>query len=219
MVELTNYIANDFDPIDGNQVVNTVKVFFHDCQYSHFPVVEDGIYVGSIVADDIITFDDLKNVIDYRYSFERFFVKESMIWLDVLSVFTKNSTNVVPVLNEENQYIGYYKIEDFIRFLQETPFIEETGGTVVIKKNTIKYSVSEISQIVESNNGRVLGLFVSEIESGNTILIVKIAAGILNEIIQSFRRYDYEIISKHDEDNYINTLKERTDYLEKYLNI
>ncbi len=41
----------------------------------------------------------------------------------------------------------------------------------------------------------------------------------MNEIIQSFRRYDYEIISEHFEDNYINTLKERSDYLDKYLNI
>jgi hypothetical protein len=35
----------------------------------------------------------------------------------------------------------------------------------------------------------------------------------MNEIIQTFRRYNYEIISEHQEDNYINNLKERSDYL------
>jgi hypothetical protein len=48
---------------------------------------------------------------------------------------------------------------------------------------------------------------------------LKINIGPINEIIQTFRRYDYEIISEHHEDNYINTLKERSDYLDKYLNI
>ena len=41
----------------------------------------------------------------------------------------------------------------------------------------------------------------------------------MNDIIQSFRRYNYEIVSEHYEDIYINTLKERSDYLDKYLNI
>jgi hypothetical protein len=39
----------------------------------------------------------------------------------------------------------------------------------------------------------------------------------MNEIIQTFRN-NYEIISEH-QDNYINNLKERSDYLDKYLNI
>jgi hypothetical protein len=48
---------------------------------------------------------------------------------------------------------------------------------------------------------------------------MKISLGAINEIIQSFRRYNYEIISEHQEDNYINSLKERSDYLDKYLNM
>jgi hypothetical protein len=31
--------------------------------------------------------------------------------------------------------------------------------------------------------------------------------------------YNYEIISEHYEDDYINNLKERSDYLDKYLNM
>jgi hypothetical protein len=41
----------------------------------------------------------------------------------------------------------------------------------------------------------------------------------MNDIIQTFRRYNYEILSEHHEDLYINNLKERSDYLDKYLNI
>jgi hypothetical protein len=77
----------------------------------------------------------------------------------------------------------------------------------------------EITQIIESNNGKILGLFVSEADNENTQVTIKISLGVMNEIIQSFRRYNYEIVSEHFEDNYINTLKERSDYLDKYLNI
>jgi len=72
---------------------------------------------------------------------------------------------------------------------------------------------------VESNNGKLLGMFVSSAEADKIQITVKIALGSLNDIIQTFRRYNYEIISEHQEDNYLNALKERSDYLDKYLNI
>jgi hypothetical protein len=41
----------------------------------------------------------------------------------------------------------------------------------------------------------------------------------LNEILQTLRRYGYTIISEHQEDLYSKNLKERSRYLDKYLNI
>jgi hypothetical protein len=70
-----------------------------------------------------------------------------------------------------------------------------------------------------SNNGKLLGLFISESSIDSIEITLKITLGAMNEIIQTFRRYNYEIISEHQEDNYINNLKERSDYLDKYLNI
>jgi hypothetical protein len=79
--------------------------------------------------------------------------------------------------------------------------------------------MSQITQIVESNNGKILGLFISDADVESVQITMKISLGAMNEIIQTFRRYNYEIISEHQEDNYINNLKERSDYLDKYLNI
>ena len=177
------------------------------------------MYIGSIASDDIETFEANKKVTDYRYSLEGFFARSTMIWLDVLEVFAKNNTNLVPVLDEKNKYVGYYEITDIMKFFHETPFLQESGGIIIVKKRTSEYSMGQIAQIVESNNGKLLGLFVSETDSENIQVTIKISLGVMNEIIQTFRRYNYEIVSEHFEDNYINTLKERSDYLDKYLNI
>ena len=219
MTEITNYITNDYKAIDSQETIAAVQDFFDKLTFSHFPVVEEGIYIGSIASEDIETFDSVKKVLDYRYSLEGFFARENMIWLDVLEVFAKNHSNLVPVLDQKNQYLGYYEIRDILNFFHETPFLKESGGILVVQKNTLGYSMGEITQIIESNNGKILGLFVSDSDSENTQVTMKISLGVMNEIIQSFRRYNYEIISEHSEDNYINTLKERSDYLDKYLNI
>lgn len=216
---LSEYINNDLKPISVNDFLVTVQDFFIDVPYSHFPVLENDVYVGCISAVDAETFEMNKKVSDYRYAFEGFFVRESMVWLDVLEVFARNNSNIVPILNENNQYIGYYQITDVIKFLNETPFLKETGGIIVVEKGVIDYSMSQIAQIVESNNGKLLGLFVSEANNDKVQITVKTTLGGMNDIIQTFRRYNYEIVSEHNEDNYLNNLKERSEYLDKYLNI
>ncbi|MCV9928495.1 CBS domain-containing protein [Flavobacterium sp. LS1R49] len=219
MTDITNYITNDFRAINSQETIASVQDFFADLKFSHFPVLEEGIYIGSIAADDIETFDGDKKVIDYKYTLEHFFARKNMIWLDVLEVFAKNHTNLIPVLDENNIFLGVYEIEDIIKFFHETPFLKEPGGIIIVKKGLLDYSMSEITQIVESNNGRILGAFVSDTTSDSIQITIKISLGAMNEIIQTFRRYNYEIISEHQEDTYINNLKERSDYLDKYLNI
>ncbi|WP_269227290.1 CBS domain-containing protein [Flavobacterium eburneipallidum] len=219
MTEITNYITNDFKAIDSQETIGAVQEFFDDLTFSHFPIIEEEIYIGSIASNDIETFDSNKKVSDYKYSLEGFFARNNMIWLDVLEVFAKNNTNLIPVLDEKNKYIGYYEMSDIIKFFNETPFLSEQGKIIIIRKKDIDYSASQISQIVESNDGKLLGLFVSATDADSIEITLKISIGPVNEIIQAFRRYDYEIISDHNEDSYITTLKERSDYLDKYLNI
>jgi len=219
MTEITNYITNDFRPIDSQETIASVQDFFADLNFSHFPVVENEIFIGSIASDDVETFDADKKAIDYKYTLERFFARKSMLWLDVLEVFAKSHTNVIPVLDENNIYVGYYEMEDIMKFFQETPFIKEQGGIIIVQKGLLDYSMGQVTQIVESNNGKILGCFISEADLENVQITIKIGVGPMNEIIQTFRRYNYEIISEHQEDAYINSLKERSDYLDKYLNI
>jgi Mg/Co/Ni transporter MgtE len=218
-MEITNYITTDFKAIDSQETIATVKDFFDDLTFSHFPVIEEGIYIGSISSEDIENFDNDKKVIDYKYTLAGFFTRTDSIWLEVLEVFAKNHTNLVPVLDEKNSYIGYYELDDIMSFFHQTPFLKEQGRILKVKKGVLDYSMSQITQIVESNNGKLLGLFISESDVDSIEVTMKISLGAINEIIQSFRRYNYEIISEHQEDNYINSLKERSDYLDKYLNM
>ena len=219
MTEITEFISNDFKAIDSQDTISTVQTFFDDLHFSHFPIVEEGVYIGSIASEDIETFDFDKKVTDYRFTLEGFFARTTTIWLDVLEVFAKNHTNLVPVLDENNMYVGYYEIQDIMKFFHETPFLKEPGAIIVVKKPILDYSMSQITQIVESNNGKILGVFISEADINTVEVTLKISLGAINEIIQTFRRYDYEIMSDHQEDNYINNLKERSEYLDKYLNI
>jgi hypothetical protein len=79
--------------------------------------------------------------------------------------------------------------------------------------------MSQVVQIVESNEGKILGLYVSNTSPDKVQVTIKIVLGGMNEILQTFRRYGYDIISEYKEDVFLNNLKDRSDYLEKYLSI
>ena len=74
---------------------------------------------------------------------------------------------------------------------------------------------SEISQIIESNNAKLLGAFLTNYDNDLAEITIKIGNAGLSEIIQTFRRYSYEIVAGHEEDSYIQSLKDRSDYLKK----
>lgn len=219
MNNLTSYINNEIKPLKHTQTIANAQDLFLDIPYTHFPVTEEGIYMGCISKENAELLNSEALINDSRFNFDRFFVRENMIWLDVLEIFAKNDSNIIPVLDTKNTYLGYYELEDVIRFLHETPFLKEEGGIIVVEKEIDKFSMSQVAQIIESNNAKILGIFISNVVGNKVEITIKISQSGINDIIQTFRRYEYEIISEHQEDSYINSLKERSEYLDKYLNI
>jgi predicted transcriptional regulator len=219
-MKLSEYIINDIKPIDSTSKISELQLLFNQLTFTHMPVKNsDQVFLGSFSETDAHCFESDKTLNDYKYAIEGFFVREDTLWLDVLEAFAVNSANIMPVLSAKNDYLGYYELNDIISLFSESPFFSEPGGILVIEKGINDYSFSEISQIVESNGGKLLGAFVSKMKPDLVQVTLKIGNGGLNTIIQTFRRYSYNIVSGHEDDSYVESLKDRSDYLKKYLNI
>jgi len=219
-MNISEYIINDVSIQSVEEKVDGFKKLFNELTYSHIPIEKDGVFVGCIAENDVRCFEKNKALLDYEYSLETFFVRENDNWLDILESFTKNNTNLMPVLSDtDNKYLGYLEISDVLSFFSETTFMDSPGAIVIVEKGLKDYSFSEISQIVESNEGRMLGAFISNVNNDVAEITLKIGLLGLNEIIQTFRRYGYKVVSAHQEDVFLKNLKERSDYLDKYLNI
>lgn len=219
-MKLSEYIINDIKPIDSTSKISELQLLFNQLTFTHMPVKNsDQVFLGSFSETDAHCFESDKTLNDYKFAIEGFFVREDTLWLDVLEAFAVNSANIMPVLSAKNDYLGYYELNDIISLFSESPFFSEPGGILVIEKGINDYSFSEISQIVESNGGKLLGAFVSKMKPDLVQVTLKIGNGGLNTIIQTFRRYSYNIVSGHEDDSYVESLKDRSDYLKKYLNI
>ncbi|MDG1285310.1 MAG: acetoin utilization protein acuB [Flavobacteriaceae bacterium] len=216
---LNQFIINDLNPASPETLVEELQTVFKQLTYSHVPVLKEQVYLGCLSETDVYCFEPQQAVSEVLYAIEGFFVRDSSMWLDVLEAFAQNNSNIMPVLDAENNYIGYYQLIDIISLFNRMPFLSEPGGIVVIEKGHNNFSFSQISQIVESNNAKLFGAFISKTENDLSQITLKIGNIGLSTILQEFRRFGYTIISGHEDDTFLRTLRERSAYLDTYLNL
>lgn len=211
---------NDIPPLTTDSLVAEAQVLFNELTFSHLPVVDGFEYLGSVAEYDIRGFDGDKMIREYADYYEHFSVKEDVNALEMMEAASKHQSNVIPVLSQnEGRYLGYVELSNIMSAFGDMPFLNEYGNIIVVQKGVVDHSLSEVCQIVESNNTKILCTYVSKMEKDVVQTTLKIGDGDFNAIVQTFRRYGYEIVSDHYDDVFLNNLKERSRYFTKYLNM
>jgi len=219
-VQTVNYILNETKPLTLNTELEKAQEAFRKTSYSHLPVLDGKIYFGALDREEFELIKSPRSkLMEHRQLLEPFYATDNMNWFEVLQYFATYNTNIMPILNGDKEYIGYYELDDFLNLFKCTPFLHEEGVILVVAKNINDYSFSEISQIVESNNATLFGAFVSKIEDEMAQITLKLSLHDINNTLHSFRRYNYEIINEFEKDKYLEELNQRSEYLQRYLNI
>ncbi len=186
-------------------------------QLSHFPVVDNGIFRGMIRCEDLNEVDPNEPVKNLDYLFENFHVTDLRDWTKLFSEFLTNETNVMPVLDEHAQYKGLVFLEDILLDLSEIQAFTQEGTLIRVLKESKDFSFFQAAQIVETNGAKLLGILLVEENPEGVVVELKVTGGDVNRILQSFRRYDYKVLSEHEEDLHLQELREHADFLNKYL--
>lgn len=217
-MNINDYILNEIQPLTLKSSVGAAKLLFNNFPITHFPVIENNKLLGNFSEDDFHSSENnSEELVENAHLLNSFYADEKATVLELLKIFADNDTNIIPVLDKDKNYCGYYDLRDVLDVFSTNPFMIEESETLIIEKKESDYSMSEVSQIVESNGGKLLGVYISEQRSDTTQLTLKIVHQDINEIMHTFRRYDYEVISTHENDIYLEDLKNRSEYLKKYL--
>ncbi len=219
-MKISEYISKDVKALTLKSTIGEAKKLFNELTFSHIPIIKKKQLVGSILESDVRTVEDNDLMLkEFKYLFDDFHVGIDNNWMEILKKFSASETNILPVLSKDNLYLGYYELTDVLHFFNDTPLLNKEGFFLVIEKSAKDYSFSEVSQIVESNDAKLIGIFISGYKNDLVRITLKISSEEINEIIQSFRRYDYHLLTEHKEDLLLEELKSRSEYLQKYLNM
>ncbi len=189
---------------------------------SHLPIVNHEEFLGLISDKDIYDHNMAEEPIgNHNLSLFSPFVTLNKHIYEVLELSSELSLTVIPVLDEENKYQGVITITDLMHNFANISSLSQPGGIIVLEMNNNDYSLSEISQIVEGNDAKILSVYItSHIETTLMEVTIKINRLELSSIIQTFIRYDYIVKASFSDETILNNVYEnRYESFMKYLNI
>jgi acetoin utilization protein AcuB len=202
----------------GQTALNWMEIF----RVSHLPIVNNQDFLGLISDADIYDMNQPEEPIgNHALALFKPYVEEEQHIFEVIGLASRLKLSVVPVLDSNKHFKGVITISDLIRHLAGISSMDQPGSIIVLELIERDYSLSQIAQIVESNNVKVLSMYItSPPESTKLEVTLKVNTSDLISVIRTFERYNYEVKTwVSDNDSMDRFYSERYDLLMKYLNI
>jgi CBS domain-containing protein len=214
-------ISEIIPPLKHTETGDRAMDWMNELRVSHLPVVENGEYVGLISENDIYDMPDpSERISDCFPNLPKPFIYSDRHVYEVMKIIADLKITVVPVLDQENNYLGCTDLLYLMSQITAVNSIKEPGSIVVLQMNTHDYSLTEIARIVEENNAKVLSSFISSSDDTTEIEVtIKINADNIDRILQSFSRYDYVVKATFQKGRFEDDLKKRYDELINFLNM
>jgi signal-transduction protein with cAMP-binding, CBS, and nucleotidyltransferase domain len=196
-------------------------LWMDEFQINHLPVLKNGNFVGVLSESELLDQAELAPHLDELFQhLPRPFVFSDAHLFDILQHFSLFKLTALPVLDRQEQYLGVISSQDLLQLLAQSTGVKELGSVLVLEMDANNYVLSQIAQIVESNQAKILNLFInSEPDSTKIQVSLKINQQNLSAIIRTFERYDYQVLASYQAENQHNELQERYDELMLYLNM
>jgi acetoin utilization protein AcuB len=202
----------------GQTALNWMEIF----RISHLPIVNNQDFLGLISDVDIYDMNRPEEPIgNHALTLFKPYVDSEQHIFEVIGLASRLKLTVIPVLDNKNHFKGVITTTDLIRHIAGLSSMDQPGGIIVLELVERDYSLSQIAQIVESNNVKVLSMYItSPPESIKLEVTLKVNTRDLISVIKTFERYNYEVKTwVSDNDSMDNFYSERFDSLMKYLNI
>ena len=202
----------------GQTALNWMEIF----RVSHLPIVNNQDFLGLISDADIYDMNQPEEPIgNHALTLFKPYVEEEQHIFEVIGLASRLKLSVVPVLDSNNHFKGVITISDLIRHIAGISSMDQPGSIIVLELIERDYSLSQIAQIVESNNAKILSMYItSPPESTKLEVTLKVNTSDLISVIRTFERYNYDVKTwVSDNDSMDRFYSERYDLLMKYLNI
>jgi len=214
-------ISDTIPPLKTSDTGLKALRWMEEFRLNHLPIVNNVNFLGLLSADDILALNAPEEALgNHRLSLSRPYVMEHQHIYEIIKLIAGQNLSLVPVLNDQHQYLGAITLQDILAKLAETGGIQNPGGIIVLEMNLHDYHLSEIAHIVESNDAVILNAYVSSTPDPNKIDVsIKINKTDLSRLLAAFFRYNYHVKASYHESEFQDDMKKRFESFMNYLNI
>jgi acetoin utilization protein AcuB len=201
--------------------VETVLHLMNDHKTSHLPVVSDGKFLGLISEEDLVDEENKNTTIDvFQTNFITAAVNARFYFLKAATIYNLFHTNVIPVINENNELLGTISSKALITEMGNFCGSSEFGAMVVLEMERARFAISEINSIIESDGATILHLNITPHLVPDLLEVtLQINKKEIATIVATFERYEYVVSYYSGEELFENEINTNYNNLMNYLNI
>ena len=202
----------------GQTALNWMETF----KVSHLPIVNNQEFLGVISDSDIYDMNQPDEPIgNHALTLLKPFVKTDQHIFEVIGLAAQLNLTIVPVLDDNNHFKGVITLQDIVKHLAGMSSLDQPGAIIVLEFTERDYSLSQIAQIIEGNNVKVVSMYVtSSADSTKLEVTIKLNSNEISSVIRTFERYNISVKTwTASSDSIDQFYQERFDLLMKYLNI
>ena len=196
-------IIEKIPALQVNETCEQALDWMNEFKVSHLPLVKGGFLLGIVNEAELLQQEDKSYSIEESdLSMLNASVFDYQHILNVMKIMSDNNISIIPIIDRENNYLGATSLSHLMKLTGNSTSIQESGGVIVLEIAEREYSLSEIAQIVESNNARILSMYITSSEDSVKMEVtLKINKSDLGAILQTFGRYNYTIVETHQKEN------------------
>ncbi len=217
-IELIN---NNIPRLQLKDSVSKALRLVSDFRVTHLPVVEADKFLGLISEEDLLDQEESKMPIELmQETFVQVSVRDNEHFLNAVTCSNQVDSNVVAVVNEENELMGIITINNLLKTIGNFAGTNEIGGIIVLEMERSQFAISEISRIVESNDATIHHLNTTvHAETGMLTVTIHINKKEISAIVATFERYEFDVIYYFGNENFENEIHSNYRHLMNYLDI
>jgi acetoin utilization protein AcuB len=214
-------ISDEIPPLKPTDTAKKAVSWMEEFRVFHLPVVHKNVFMGLISEAELLDMNTPDEPVKQLHeNFNHSFVIDDQHVFDVVKTIAINKLSVIPVLDKDNRYCGCITSRKILDAISNLSFVHDPGGIIVLEVNINDYTLSQIAGIVESNDAKILGTYItSHTDSTKMEVTVKINRTDLSAIIQTFERFQYTVTASYDQGTHKEDLQNRFDHLMNYLNM
>ena len=209
-------------PLKLYDTVDKALRWMDEFRVNELPVVSNRKYMGLATEMRLIELSDRSQALkDLDLEYQEVHVQQNQHFYDVMEAAIKNKVQVVPVLDDEQEYMGIITINDTLAAFGQMSALQGQGSILVLSMPERDYSLSQISRLIEEENVKILSAYVSpdEMDPYKIKLTLKLNTTDPSRIISTLERFEYRITAHFNDGNDNDVGRDRLDMLLKYLDI
>ncbi|MBF25827.1 MAG: hypothetical protein CMP49_04855 [Flavobacteriales bacterium] len=213
-------INTEFKPCKLDDLAINTLAIMEEYKISEIPVVNDNNQFLGILKESIIL--DMENINESLHFIKKYlkniFLFSNAHIFQGIQIFNSYALSLIPIIDDNHKYIGYIKPCDILNQMNLNNYNTQHINFITITLKNKDYSLTEISRLIEENNGKIISIITERKENKLNLNLLIFCINV-TPIKQTLKRYNYDFQEFISTNLKTTNLDDRFESFIKYLNI